>query len=347
MSATELKCLYRLTPGGSHLGGPVNLRGWITYRVRAGDTLARIAASNGVTFQTLLRANPAIANPNRIVVGQTITIPLRAAETSMLHQNRQPSAGGGARPNCGRESAGPTGAEWIEKLIRTSITWWEEQFDKILPEIKSKETEEKDPPWLMIAKKEMYSGVQEASGSARNPRIADYVGSTNYRPSDPDWDDDDVPWCSAFVNWCVKEADLQGTNSMMAISWKELWKQGKDSGNPAYGAIGVIRWHREKATCLRKNCKRVEWWDKAPRWLANIGLKGCTKGHVGFVVGMRGGAVVLLGGNQSDQVKLSAYSRSDFIGFMFPKSYQIPEAAYQLPEYTHKEVQSGTFAGTR
>jgi LysM domain/D-alanyl-D-alanine carboxypeptidase len=43
--------------------------------VRAGDTMILIAKRHGVTLQALLAANPQITNPDRIQVGQNITIP--------------------------------------------------------------------------------------------------------------------------------------------------------------------------------------------------------------------------------------------------------------------------------
>jgi lysozyme len=46
-----------------------------TYTVQSGDTLSGIAAKFGVTLQALEQANPQIANPNLIYVGQVINIP--------------------------------------------------------------------------------------------------------------------------------------------------------------------------------------------------------------------------------------------------------------------------------
>jgi LysM repeat protein len=45
------------------------------YVVRQGDTLAKIAARFGVTIAAIRRANPQITNPDRIYIGQRITIP--------------------------------------------------------------------------------------------------------------------------------------------------------------------------------------------------------------------------------------------------------------------------------
>ena len=45
------------------------------YRIRVGDSLARIARREGVTVEDILAANPDITNPNHIQVGQLIVIP--------------------------------------------------------------------------------------------------------------------------------------------------------------------------------------------------------------------------------------------------------------------------------
>jgi LysM repeat protein len=45
------------------------------YRIRPGDSLARIARRFDTTVEDILAANPDIANPNEIQVGQFIVIP--------------------------------------------------------------------------------------------------------------------------------------------------------------------------------------------------------------------------------------------------------------------------------
>ena len=47
----------------------------MTYTVKAGDTLSKIAARNGLTMDQLLQANPQISNPNRINVGDVLNLP--------------------------------------------------------------------------------------------------------------------------------------------------------------------------------------------------------------------------------------------------------------------------------
>ena len=47
----------------------------MTYIVKAGDTLSKIATRNGVTLAQLLQANPQVKDPNRISVGDVINLP--------------------------------------------------------------------------------------------------------------------------------------------------------------------------------------------------------------------------------------------------------------------------------
>ena len=90
------------------------------------------------------------------------------------------------------------------------------------------------------------------------------------------------PWgtmCASWkrkANWVHKQAGISGTGSALAMSYKN-W--GKDVGKPAYGSIAVFSY-------------------------------GGGKGHVGFVVGKQGDNILVLGGNQSDSVKVSSFSTS-------------------------------------
>ena len=52
----------------------------MTYTVKAGDTLSKIAARNGVTLADILKANPQISDPNRIKVGDVLNLPDASTE---------------------------------------------------------------------------------------------------------------------------------------------------------------------------------------------------------------------------------------------------------------------------
>ena len=65
----------------------------MTYVVKAGDTLSKIATRNGITLAKLLKLNPKITNPNKIKVGEVITLPDTSTEnTKPLPQNIVPPA---------------------------------------------------------------------------------------------------------------------------------------------------------------------------------------------------------------------------------------------------------------
>lgn len=134
-----------------------------------------------------------------------------------------------------------------------------------------------DPPWLTIARGEM--GIHETPGPESTARIIEYDKATTLAATS-----DEVPWCSAFVNFCMSQAGIVGTRSAAASSWAKWGAQV----SPIVGAIGVIDW-------------------------------GGGKGHVTFIVGQaQFGQLICLGGNQNDAVKLSAFPRGKFEAFRWP-----------------------------
>ncbi|UCE30803.1 MAG: TIGR02594 family protein [Burkholderiales bacterium] len=133
-----------------------------------------------------------------------------------------------------------------------------------------------DAPWMAIATREV--GQREVPGRQRNPRIIAYHATTTLGASS-----DETPWCASFVNWCLLQAGIAGTDSAGAASWLR-W--GRTCG-PRTGAITVI-YNPE---------------------LKNSGMSR-TGNHVGFLVRSTSTHFVLLGGNQSDQVKVSRYPKS-------------------------------------
>lgn len=66
----------------------------ITYEVRWGDTLARIARQFGTTVEAIMERNPSITDPNRVNAGSVLVIP-----------------SGGGQPPSGEPTAAPGGTE--------------------------------------------------------------------------------------------------------------------------------------------------------------------------------------------------------------------------------------------
>jgi uncharacterized protein (TIGR02594 family) len=133
-------------------------------------------------------------------------------------------------------------------------------------------------PWLDVARAEC--GAKEVAGAQHNPRILAYHATTSLHAQS-----DEIAWCASFVNWVMREAGHKGTNSAAAASWI-TW--GADC-QPREGAIMVIRNARA----------------------ANSSLTS-SGNHVGFLVEATDTHYVILGGNQSDQVKESRFSKSSW-----------------------------------
>ena len=65
----QIICIPTMEPDVSCPNGRI-------YRVVSGDTMFEIAQRNGISLESLLRANPQITDPNRIFPGQEICIPV-------------------------------------------------------------------------------------------------------------------------------------------------------------------------------------------------------------------------------------------------------------------------------
>lgn len=152
-------------------------------------------------------------------------------------------------------------------------------FKDYLVPIEAETTASDDPAWLDIAEGEI--GIKEAPGNADNPRVLEYHSATSLGARD-----DAVAWCSAFVNWCMKQVDMPRTNSASARSWLS-W--GEALTTPRKGCVVV----------LRRGSNPVQ-------------------GHVAFYVGEGTGQVRLLGGNQADQVKVSQFPKTMVLGYRWP-----------------------------
>ncbi|AZV78444.1 TIGR02594 family protein [Parasedimentitalea marina] len=128
-----------------------------------------------------------------------------------------------------------------------------------------------------VAQAELALDVREVAGPGNNPRVVMYHKSTN------PWSgtDDSVAWCSSFVNYCVEQSGMVGTDSQRALSWED-WGQSAEN-DPQEGDIVVFE---------------------------RVG-KG---GHVGFLVADRGDSVSVLGGNQNNRVRISTYPKNGKLG---------------------------------
>lgn len=138
-------------------------------------------------------------------------------------------------------------------------------------------------PWMSFAINEL--GVSESPGDLDNPRILEFHKATAYGAKD-----DEVAWCSAFVNWCMKQSGYQRTGSAAARSWLNY---GQMLPEPKTGCIAVL------------------WRGDPNSW----------QGHVGFYLREPQGCndnIYLLGGNQGDAVSVVAYPKSRVLAYRWP-----------------------------
>ena len=75
-----------------------------------------------------------------------------------------------------------------------------------------------------VALDELALNVKEFPGRPDNPRIVLYHSLDARRPAE-----DETAWCSSFVNYCVEQAGLIGTDSKWARSWHDTIGGGRDA----------------------------------------------------------------------------------------------------------------------
>lgn len=141
-----------------------------------------------------------------------------------------------------------------------------------------------EPLWLLIARAEL--GTKEIPGPGSNSRILDYQRSTKLARFN-----EEIPWCAAFICWCLAQAGYPHTNSAAARSFE---KYGDKVLVPQPGDIVVLT-------------------------RAGTQTGSFKKGHVGFFVREDQDGIWILGGNQKNEVCIRAYAKRRLIGYRRPR----------------------------
>jgi uncharacterized protein (TIGR02594 family) len=258
--------------------------------------MSEIAARHGISIGALIRANPQVDDPRLIFPGQKLEIP---------GQPSAPAHGSAAFSDRYRVRSG-------DKLSKIAKAFGVSLSDLIAanPQIRNPDlikigqiihvpptgpTEKVQPvtnppggdapAWYRLARREMKDGTEEIPGATEhNPRILEYHASVT-----GGFDENEIPWCSSFVNWCMEQSDIKGTDSAKARSW-EKW--GKKLSKPKRGAVAVF-WRESKSS---------------------------GKGHVGFFVEENSTHVSVLGGNQGDRVSVDKYPKARLLSYRWPRS---------------------------
>lgn len=150
-----------------------------------------------------------------------------------------------------------------------------------------------EPHWMPVARS--YLGLREIPGPRHESRIVSMwkaIGATWFN-------DDETPWCGAFVGAVLKEsgfAILPAGDAPRARAWM-TW--GRKLIGPAVGAV-VVFWR---------------------------GSPDGASGHVGFVVGRdEANRLMVLGGNQSNAVTIDPFDRARVLAYRWPAGEPLPDA---------------------
>jgi uncharacterized protein (TIGR02594 family) len=126
-----------------------------------------------------------------------------------------------------------------------------------------------------------FVGIEEVGGKVDNPQIMAMLKLDNSWPTA-----DEVPWCSGFANYCAHLCRAPRSKDLRARSWLEVGR-GIRLEDAEPGDVVVLK----RGT------------DDGPEVID-------APGHVGFYAGISGKLIEVLGGNQSDTVKVSRYPTS-------------------------------------
>lgn len=148
------------------------------------------------------------------------------------------------------------------------------------------------PAWLEEARKHI--GTKEIPGVNHHPLIVSMWKAIKRGGIK----DDETPWCAAFVGFCLENAGIVSSRFESAKSYL-TW--GRQLEHPAQGAIVVFT--RDGG------------------------------GHVGFVVGRtKSGDLMVLGGNQGNEVNIRAFPVSRVSSYRWPSAVPVPDGALAVAD---------------
>jgi uncharacterized protein (TIGR02594 family) len=126
-----------------------------------------------------------------------------------------------------------------------------------------------------------YIGLQEIEGGEDNPIIVQWFKDIGH------WwvKDDETAWCSCFINWLAWMTGVEMSGKLDARSWLRV---GQSVNFPHIGDVVVF------------------WREHITSW----------KGHVGLFNGYdHNGNIIVLGGNQGNEVCYSVYDKDRLLDF--------------------------------
>lgn len=140
-----------------------------------------------------------------------------------------------------------------------------------------------EPRWLQLARQ--FIGLREVKGGKHAPEVVQFWKDIKRGGIK----DDETPWCAAFVGAMLERSGIRSSRFESARSYLQ-W--GEALNSPLLGCVVVFS--REGG------------------------------GHVGFVVGKdKAGNLLVLGGNQGDEVNIRAFPLLRVTGYRWPSGLML------------------------
>lgn len=147
-----------------------------------------------------------------------------------------------------------------------------------------------EPKWLNLARQ--FIGLREVKGGKHAPEIVQFWKDIKRGGIK----DDETPWCAAFVGAMLERS---GIHSSRFESAKSYLQWGEALNEPCLGCVVVFS--RDGG------------------------------GHVGFCVGKdTAGNLLVLGGNQGDEVNVRAFPVARVTGYRWPTGFMLERHALQV-----------------
>ncbi len=125
-----------------------------------------------------------------------------------------------------------------------------------------------------------FYGMSEKAGKIHNQNVVKLFHELGYK----NINNDETPWCAAFINYCAKHIGAHYPSGLRAKSWLTV---GENTKEPKPGDV-VVFWRNSKKS---------------------------SSGHVGLYISESKDFVYCLGGNQGDKVQICPFPKERILQY--------------------------------
>lgn len=291
------------------------------YIVQPGDSLSKIAKRFDTTVASIKQANR--LKTDAIWPGQVLGIHGTAPKSASDLPKKAPNHSKETDIGLSRERKTAQPSSVASATPARSKRGTGEPIALIQPE-------DGRAPWMKYAIDEAkrHKGAKEATiEKAVNYPLEVKTGQKTM-VGDADPKKEQHPWCAAFANWCLMKAGYPIDNPSF---YDHTAAKGRAHG---FFEVSGPRDPKTKSVSRIRNPLFAKLDRPIYGAIAMVTNKSGHGHHVGFVYADQGnGALVLLGGNQADQINFSPFlikGKKDHLLFFVPSAYKVQESDYKL-----------------